>query len=111
MVGLESSIIDHNVVITLAFTLALILSTAVLAFVTYLSVKEIQKQLLFQEWICLKNIVHNNQITIFGLQATDGISTDPRQGTAIDAAIAKLNHDSNQTNERIQNLETILKMK
>ena len=110
LVQIEDFVVAHKDFITLFFTLVLILTSLVSATIACLSVREVRKQCLFQEWVCLRNILHSSQLTRAEFMSKAATIENEQQGVAIDEAIANLEHTIDRTQKRITQIEDRLRM-
>ena len=107
---MEDCLVAHKDFITLAFTLMLILTSLVSTIIAYLSVREVRKQCLFQEWVCLQSILHGSQLALFEFESKGATAMTEQQGIKIDEAVTNLKRIIERTQERITQLEDRLLM-
>ncbi len=105
---IETFLVAHEDFITLIFTLVLILITLVYTIITRLSVRELKRQCLFQEWVCLQSTFHSNQLALFEFKSEGATTTNEQQGIVLDEAVASLEHTIRRTKERIVKIEDSL---
>lgn len=105
---IENCLIAHKDFITLSFTLVLILSSIAYVTISYLTVLAVRKQSSLQEWICLRNILHNSQLALFKFKSQVATVTDEQQGIAVDEAIANLKRIIDMIQKRIEKIEDTL---
>lgn len=102
---IENCLIAHKDFITLAFTLALILTSLVSAIIAYLSMREFRKQSWLQELVCLRFILHSSKLTLFEFKSKCITATTEQEGVEIDRAVVEMQNIIEQTQERIAQLE------
>lgn len=106
---IELSLVAHKDFITLIFTLALILTSILYTGITYLNVRELRRQSLFQEWVCLRNIFHSSQLALFEFKSKAATANE-RQGLVIDEIVASIENSIDMAKERITQIEDNLRM-
>lgn len=105
---IENCLIAHKDFITLAFTLVLILTSIAYVTISYLTVLAIRKQSLLQEWICLRNILHNSQLALFKFKSQVATAANEQQGIAADEAVANLERIIDMIQKRTEQIENTL---
>lgn len=107
---IEIFLVVHKDFLTLIFTLVLILTSLVSSIIACLSVREVRRQCLFQEWVCLRGILHSSQLALAEFSSKAATAAPEQQGVAIDEAIANLLHTIDRTQKRITQIEDRLQM-
>ena len=102
---IETLLVAHKDFITLIFTLVLILTTFVYTILTRLSVQELRRQCLFQEWVCLRSTLQSNQLALFEFRSKGATTMNDQQGVVIDEAVTSLEYTIGKTQERITQIE------
>ena len=106
---IESFLVTHKDFITLFFTLVLILTSLVSTIVACMSVRVVRRQYLFQEWVCLRNILHSSQLALFEFKS-EAATANEEQSYVIDDAVRGLSCTIDTTRERIIQIEDRLRM-
>lgn len=107
---LESWVISHKELITLGFTLGLIAAGVGSALIAYLSVREMRRQRVFQEWAYLSNIHNNSQLALLEFRCKPAEESG-QQKIERDVVIASLEGFLEKVQERITKIENRLSIK
>lgn len=105
----ETFVIIHKELITLVFTLVLILIGAISIIIAYRSLRTIHNQVLFQEWVFLSNIHYSCQRDLFDSEAR-AEDMSGRSRTVMDQWIATLRLMIERVQSRIDRIERQLSM-
>ena len=104
---LEDWVIGHKELITFGFTLGLIAAGLGSALFAYLSVCEMRRHRVFQEWTHLSSIHNSSQLTLLELRCKPEEKTG-QEKIARDEAIAYLERFIERIQERITKIENRL---
>jgi len=105
----EKFLCIHKDFFILLFTLALVFVGVSSAIIARLSLRSVRRQLLFQEWVFLNNILYNSQRDLFNSKATVE-DMKGKSRIAINQWITTLELMINKTQSRINQIENQLNM-
>ena len=86
---IEDFLVTHTELIDVAAVFAVVVVALAAAIVAYMSVRELRRQCVFQEWAVLRNIAHDCQLRLFDFRAKARSASD-EEGVVLDEAIAAL---------------------
>jgi hypothetical protein len=106
----ESCLVAHREFITVMFTLALILTGLASTVIAARSVRELSKQRVFQEWVCLRGVVHTTELALSELRSRALAAESDQQGLLLDETVAGLSLTIDHAQRRIAEIEVELGM-